>query len=255
MSGFVEALKYFTALFQIKTNYLRYIRAVFLYRLKRKAEFPRAFLNLEGAKFVTRENSMDIAHLSSLYERETTRLLMDMKPKIFIDIGAHVGRFSIILAKKGSKVISVEPSKSNFNQLNKNIKLNSLQDSIIALNVGCSDKKGKETLYFVSQNEGLSSLEKKDNATKETIMVKRLDEICRELKLSPESISVIKADVEGFELNVLKGAARILRESSPILVIEITDKGRERKIREFLDKFGFSCKKVLDFRNFVFAKR
>jgi len=59
MSGFVEALKYFTALFQIKTNYLRYIRAVFLYRLKRKAEFPRAFLNLEGAKFVTRENSMD----------------------------------------------------------------------------------------------------------------------------------------------------------------------------------------------------
>jgi len=152
-------------------------------------------------------------------------------------------------------VISVEPSKSNFNQLNKNIKLNSLQDSIIALNVGCSDKKGKETLYFVSQNEGLSSLEKKDNATKETIMVKRLDEICRELKLSPESISVIKADVEGFELNVLKGAARILRESSPILVIEITDKGRERKIREFLDKFGFSCKKVLDFRNFIFSKR
>lgn len=254
MSGFVEALKYFTALFQIKTNYFRYIRAVFLYRLKRKAEFPKAILSLEGAKFITRENSMDIAHLSNLYEKETTKFLLNLNPEVFIDVGAHVGRFSIILAKRGTKVMSIEPSKSNFNQLIKNIKLNNLQKSITALNVGCSDKKGKETLYFVPQNEGLSSIEKKDNATEETIMTKRLDEICLELKINPKSINVIKADVEGFELNVLKGASNVLKKGSPILVIEITDKNREKKIKEFLGRFGFSCRKVLDLRNFVFSK-
>jgi len=162
MSKSIESLKYFTAMFQIRTNYLKYIRAVFLYRLKRKVEFPEARLKLKGAKFLTRKNSMDIAHLSNFYERETTNLLLRLNPKTFIDVGAHIGRFSIILAKKGSNVISIEPSKENFERLNKNIKLNKLQDKIKVINVGCSDSGGEKILYFIPGNEGLTSLEERE---------------------------------------------------------------------------------------------
>ena len=90
-----------------------------MYRLKRIVEFPEAKLTLKGAKFLTRGNSMDIPHLSNQYEEETTNLLLSLKPKIFVDVGTHVGRFSILLSKRGSKVISIEPSKENLAQLNK----------------------------------------------------------------------------------------------------------------------------------------
>jgi FkbM family methyltransferase len=254
MSRFVEALKYFSVLFQMRTNYLKYILAVFLYRLKRKVEFPKAIVRLNGAKFITRENSMDIAHLSNFYERETTNLLLDLNPETFVDVGTHIGRFSLILANKGSRVVSIEPSKDNFRALNKNIKLNNLQDKIKAINIGCSDKNGKTVLYFVPQNEGLTSLEKRGGARKEIINVKTLDSLCKSLNVSINANDVIKVDVEGFELNVLKGASNILKKGKSLLIIEITDKAREKSIKDYLSKFGYVNTKVLDLRNFIFVK-
>ena len=255
MSKLFESLKYFTVMFQIRTNYFKYIRAVFLYRLKRNVEFPRAILKLKNAKFITRENSMDIAHLSNFYERETTNLLLRLNPKTFIDVGAHIGRFSIILAKQGSKVISIEPSKDNFEQLNKNIELNNLHGKINGINIGCSDRSGEKILYFIPGNEGLTSLEERERAKKEIIKTERLDNICKNLHLNSKSIDVIKADVEGFELNVLKGSYNILKNASPLLIIEITDKKKEKPIKNFLAKFDFINKEILDGRNFIFMKR
>ncbi len=255
LNKFYESLKYFTVLFQIKTDYFKYTRAVFLYKLKRKAEFPKAIVKLKGARFITRKNSMDIAHLSNFYERETTNLLLKLKPKTFIDVGTHIGRFSIILSNKGSKVISIEPSKDNLKQLNKNIKLNNLQDRIKVINVGCLDKNENKILYFIPHNEGLTSLEEKVGARKETIKVKRLDTICKSLNLNLDSIDIIKIDVEGFELNVLKGAPNILKRGSPLLIIEITDKKKEEPIKKFLNRFGFINKEILDARNFIFVKK
>ena len=232
MTKIDESLKYFTVLFQIRTDYFQYIKAVLLYRLRRKVEFPKAVVRLKGAKFIAREKSMDIAHLSNFYERKTTNLLLKLKPKILVDVGAHIGRFSIILAKRGSKVISIEPNKYTLEQLKKNVKLNNLQDKITIIGYGCSDKNENATLYSVPQNEGLSSLVKKENARKEKIKVKKLDTICNNLNLSPNSIDVIKIDVEGFELNVLKGALNTLKRGSPTLIVEITDKKKEKPINK-----------------------
>lgn len=254
MSKFIESLKYFTVLSQIRTNYVKYVWAVFLYRLKRKVVFPEAKVTLKDSRFLTRKNSMDIAHLSNLYEKDTTNFLMSLNPRIFIDVGAHVGRFSIISANKGSKVISIEPSKDNFIHLIKNIQLNKLQNKITAFNVGCSNKEGFSNLHFVSGNEGLSSLNKKERSIKEKIMVKKLDNICKSLNLDESSVDVIKIDVEGHELNVLKGALNLLKNSNPILIIEITDKNEEKLIKDFLEKIGFINKKILDSRNFIFIK-
>lgn len=254
MSKLRESLKYLTAMFQIKTNYFKYLRAVFLYKIKRKVKFPESKLILKGAKFLTRKDSMDIAHLSNLYEKDTTNLFLSLNPKTFVDVGTHIGRYSIVLASKGSRVVSIEPSKENFKQLNKNIKLNNLQDKIKALNFGCSYKNGKETLYFVMHNEGLSSIEKKEEAKKEVIYVKKLDDICRDINLDPKEIDLIKADVEGFELNVLKGSTNILSRGSPMVIVEINGREKEKPIKDFLKKFDYKNKCILDERNFIFVK-
>ncbi len=255
MPKILESLKYFTALFQIRDNYLKYIKAVFLYRLKRKIEFPQTRIILKGAKFVTRKNSMDIAHLSNLYEKETTNLLLNLNPRTFIDVGAHIGRFSIILANKGSKVIAIEPSRKNFQAIKKNIKLNNLKNKIKTVMVGCGEKKEDKILYFIPHNEGLSSLEKKEGAKKEIIKIEKLDNIYKNLDLNFKDVDVIKIDVEGFELNVLKGGQDILKKSSAMLVIEITDPRKEKPIKNFLAKFNYKNKEILDGRNFIFVKR
>jgi FkbM family methyltransferase len=252
---FCESLKYFTVLFQMKTNYFEYLKAVIKYKQKRVVIFPAAKINLASAKFITRPNSMDIAHLSNFYERRTTKLLLKLNPLTFIDIGTHIGRFSIILAKKGSNVLSIEASKENFRQLEKNISLNKLEKKITPLNIGCSNNKGIKNLFFVPHNEGLTSLKNKKGAIKELIKTDRLDNICKKVRFPPKKINLIKIDVEGFELNVLKGAEKILKEGSPILVIEITEKEQEQEIKKFLEKFNFYCINVLDLRNFIFIKK
>jgi len=242
------------ALFQLKNNHFRYIKAVLSYRLRHKIEFPQTTVRLKGTKFLTRENSMDIAHLSFFYERETTNFLLNLKPKTFLDIGAHIGRFSVLLAKNGSRVISIEPSRRNFAQLNGNIQLNRLQDNIVTINVGCSDRNGKKIFYFSPINEGSSSLRKNDESIPEITQIQELDNIYKDFNINPKEIDVIKVDVEGFELNVLKGSQGILKKSSPLLIVEILDKKNEEKIRNFLRKLGYSCKKILDSRNFIFTK-
>lgn len=249
-----ESLKYFIVLFQMKANYIKYLKSVIKYKASQKVEFPRSVIRLGKNRFLTRKKSMDIAHLSYLYERETTKFLQELNPNVFIDVGAHIGRFSILLANRNSKVVSLEPSKENYKQLVENIHLNGLGDKVIALPIGCSDKNREKVLYFSSKNEGQTSFKKIDGARRERSEVKRLDKICDKLNIMAKHINVIKIDVEGSELDVLKGATRILKQGSPILVVEITDGKNKRKIERFLMEFGFFNKKVLDSRNFVFVK-
>jgi len=157
----IGPLKYFTVLFQLRANYLDYLKAIFIYRFRKEVRFPAARVSLKKVKFLTRKNSMDIAHLSNLYEYETTKFILHLKPKIFVDVGAHIGRFSLILAKRGSKVFAYEPEKGNYNRLIKNIKLNQLSNKITPIMKACSNKKEKTKLYVSDRNEGQNSLEKK----------------------------------------------------------------------------------------------
>jgi FkbM family methyltransferase len=248
-----EALKYLVVLPQLKTSHLKYIYAVFLYKLKREIRFPSSTVKLKGLKFFTRKNSMDIAHVSNLYEEETTKFLINLKPKFFIDVGAHIGRFSLLLAKEGAEVYAYEPGKDNYNQLRKNIEYNNLSSKITSIEKACSDKEGKTILYLVQQNEGQNTLEKTAGAKEENIVSDKLDNlISTNKKIVPE---VIKIDVEGFELNVLKGAKQILSRYNPILIVEVLDKEKGLEIKNFLEPFGFFLNKILDDRNFIYIKK
>lgn len=255
MNRITESLKYFTVIFQMKTNFLSYFKSIYNYKIKKKVTFPSACVNLRGIKFLTRKNTLDIVHVSNFYEKETTKFFLKYKSGVFVDIGAHIGRFSALMAAGGSKVISLEASKYNFDQLERNIKFNQFQEKITAINIGCSDKNGEHIFYFGGLNEGANSLDKIEGAKSEKIKVRKLDKIINDLCVKPENISLIKIDVEGAEMRVLKGAENILKGGSPTLLIEILDFEGEKKIGTFLKKFGYINTKTLDQRNFIFEKR
>ena len=154
---------------------------------------------------------------------------------VIVDIGANLGAYSIPLAKsiqfKGGIVYGYEPQRIVYYQLCGNIVLNGL-DNYEALNLAVGEENGSIDIpaidYHDNHNVGAFSLirdyraahdiEKFSNYKKMTAtqMIK-LDSV----KFS-KSPSLIKIDVEGYELNVLKGGTQFLEQHSyPPLLFEV----------------------------------
>jgi len=148
-----------------------------------------------------------------VYER-----VFSIKPgDIVIDVGSHVGIFTIKAAKAvGPKglVVSIEPEPKNLSLLLKNIKLHHL-NNVIVVRKAAWFKKGNIKLYLASSPGSHSIL----TPTGRWIHVDcdTLDQICLEIGL--KKVDFIKIDVEGAELEVLKGAERLLAQPGIKLAI------------------------------------
>ena len=141
----------------------------------------------------------------------------------FLDIGANVGLFSLYASKKvgpSGTVIAFEPSQTTFKRLLENLELNSLKN-VKPYNLGLSDQE--EMLELNISVNGFEAwntfVHTNDNkfSTKEHVQVRLLDDFLKEISLDIDKIAlVIKLDVEGFELNVLKGAVKLLSRDNAI---------------------------------------
>ena len=259
--------KYFYAIKSIRG--LKKIEALFLvpilftyykliskndYRTFRIFERYSGIINLYGFKFEFRKNTSDVLHVLPYYEPETEKYLLSRKGKIFIDIGAHIGRYSILLSKNFDKIISIEADPYNYSQLVRNIVLNNLDNKIIPINVALSDKIGLIKLYIDDKNEGGNSIIEEKNKYR-LVLSFPLDYIIQILNIDPKDIDLIKIDVEGAEYFVLKGMEKILKEGNSKIVIEIrdNDKYKDETIK-LLSNFGYKIERKLDNINYLFVK-
>jgi FkbM family methyltransferase len=142
-------------------------------------------------------------------------------------------------------VIAIEADPGNFEMLNKNIKLNGLTN-IISLNCAMFSKEARIKLYTPSQESGYTIYN--------TIMVNRskprdrfievnantIDNILRQNNIREEQINWIKIDVEGAELEVLRGASNVLSKSrNVVLIIEVHSLNLYKALVEFLTLHSF----------------
>ena len=177
----------------------------------------------------------------------------------FIDVGAHMGFYSINLAKEKINIISFEPIKENFIQLKKNIQINNMKN-IKIFNFGLSNNN-KKVLMWVPNKEktgGYSIFDTKDEEIKKYNFKKIHKKLCRIkkgddlIKLKNKKIA-IKIDVERHEINVLKGIEELIKKNQIFLQIELFDK-RKKNITNYLQskKFVFlkKIKKDYFFKNF-----
>lgn len=165
---------------------------------------------------------------------------------IFVDAGANKGDFTLLAAKmlgNSGMVIAFEPEPQNFDWLRKSIGLNGYTN-ITIYQAALSDKNGAAELYL-GVKSGWHSLIKgqvdRDRGVI-TVPIRMLDDIL-DLPGAEGRPCMIKIDVEGAELNVLRGAAGLLsRGSDVILLIDIhPDLGVNPKhVCDFLRSFGFS---------------
>lgn len=177
------------------------------------------------------------------------------KGDTFIDVGANQGEYSLWAARKvgeKGKVIAFEPMRQLFDQLTENIRLNeSFQKTITPIKLGLSDKKGEVTLFASEDsNEGTNTIYNTDKFSIELgkIQLDTLDEQLDDLNIN--TVNFLKVDVEGAELQVLKGALNTLKNNRPILLLEINKDAcvaggyMPEDILELLKPFNYSFSKI-----------
>lgn len=173
------------------------------------------------------------------YELEMQNIFKEKIKKggIFFDIGANVGFFTLIASLfvgKDGKVFSFEPFSKNIFFLKKHIKLNGCENVIVMENA-VSDKSG-QALFLEGENNAMGKLSSQGNLSVNIIAID--DWIDRGWLPVP---NYIKIDVEGAEINVLRGMKNLLEKNSISIFI-----GFESDTFNFLKNLGY---KVYDLEN------
>jgi FkbM family methyltransferase len=165
------------------------------------------------------ENYSTLAYTEQLWDfSDMLFLLHFLRPEsLFVDIGANVGCYTVLasaVAKASS--IAVEPVPKTHDKLRRNIRLNDIESRVETLNIGLADRAG--SLRFTETLGGLNHVALHSGIE---IEVRSLDDV-----LGGRTPAMIKLDVEGFEMPVLRGAKRCLasRELKAI-VVELNGSG------------------------------
>jgi len=147
------------------------------------------------------------------YELENFKI--ESEDEVF-DIGAHVGIFSCIAATKGKLVYAFEPSNAHILDINKQSEL--YDNRIIAVNCALSDYVGTASFCEAgSQGKLINKDNNNENDSIETVKVTTIDEFVKENNIP--KVDFIKADIEGAERDMLKGAVNVLKIFAPKLSI------------------------------------
>lgn len=156
----------------------------------------------------------------------------EIKPQIFLDIGANVGEYSILMSGFCGRVMAFEPNTGLHDQFLGNLHANGLEN-VELQPVALGEVDGRLRLHLGRDSGESSFLPIANNNNPENTIVaevRRGDALLRELGVST-GIGIVKIDVEGFEVHVLKGLADSLTTNRPFVLLEVSHGGR----REFGD--------------------
>lgn len=155
-------------------------------------------------------------------EEETVRLFREAVTRgaVVLDIGAHLGYFSALAAKRGATVIAFEPNPHTLPYLRRNLERNGVADRVRVVERAAGASTGTAT-FFLSEAGDESSLHAhspEDELT--TVEVAPVDAETEGL-----AVDVIKIDVEGGEVEAIRGMARTLAEAPADVVLFVERNG------------------------------
>ena len=137
------------------------------------------------------------------------------KGDIVLDCGANLGLYSAVASREGGIVYAFEPSQYI---IDKYLYITAEENpNITVVNRALADKKGESEFIIDEANLGHSRIKDMEGEKTEKVLVTTIDDFVREQKL--EKVDFIKADIEGAERNMLKGAEWVLKSFAPKLSI------------------------------------
>jgi len=190
-----------------------------------------------GINYLARSNDIPVINDMFINKQYHNFLNKIKNNSIVIDIGAHIGVFSILAATLGKniQVYSYEPSEENFKILKRNIRLNNLHN-IYPFKLAVSKKKGRRIL-FLNENPAENSffVKKGKKVMVDTITLKGI--------LDSNNISscdLLKIDCEGAEYEILFNTPKNYIKKIKNICLEYHDNYDVKKLKNFLEDNGFS---------------
>jgi|GEM_PF-5008428 FkbM family methyltransferase len=187
-------------------------------------------------------------------EPSETVILLRLIPYIdyFIDIGANIGFYSLMMSHEGINSIAFEPSPECLYSFKKSVATNNLKDKIQIHPAAIGEKKGKTILYCNYYDCGITIPRSPGmQTTKEIVVpVDTLDNIFAKNKNLLQKRVLLKIDIEGAELEALNGGESCLSSrNKPIILIEAAWHQNEnyayQAIIKKLHNFGYTVYSVL----------
>ena len=207
--------------------------------------FPggRIYLNLG-------ESPMMVKRAMGLYENEKTKVIRALlKPGMtFVDAGANKGYFSLIAARivgEQGRVITFEPEPHNCTWIEKSIALNGYNN--VTLHGVALGQANEESSLYLSEKSGWHTLvASSDRGSKEakgviTVSKRTLDSILQEY--DPPHVNIMKVDIEGSELDLLRGATQTLSAATNMVILMDLHPQlgvNPQEVGQLLQGFGFS---------------
>jgi FkbM family methyltransferase len=182
---------------------------------------------------------------------------------VFLDVGAHIGYDSLKAAKRvgpAGRVVAFEPNPATASQLRENI-ATSVIDNVIVQEIACADAETTLTFFdSTGGNSGSSSLAAQNAGPANrqfTVKARPIDAVVKELGL--HRVDVLKADVEGAELLVLKGSRETLLRFKPLVLLEVVPRQLANlgtsveEVETFLASLGYDQIRQVDYKNRAYS--
>jgi FkbM family methyltransferase len=182
------------------------------------------------------------------FEEYVWHYLKPAKGEVFLDIGAHIGKYTLRIADMvgaHGKVVAIEPEPDTFAALQEGIKINGLHN-VVALNLAAYDRECDLLLHIVPfgsraprdflVGKGLSSVKRRLSETAIKVQARPLDKIIDALDM--RDVNWMKVDAEGAEYEVLRGSKGMLEKYRPKIIAECTTK--QTAVFGFLRKLGYA---------------
>ena len=190
-------------------------------------------VSYHGTRFVVGPTiGLGSSLIARFVEPEVFRQMEKEEGVVFIDVGANVGAYSLLLASRFKKVIAVEPSPVAARFLSMNLLLNNIHNVEIVQKAAFSRKTILQ-LYHAPKLVNWNLYDKSDNY--DEVKTTTIDEICTDV----DRVDLAKVDVEGAELEVIRGSRATLRKITK-LIIEVRRR-YEEDIIGILKAEGFNA--------------
>lgn len=228
-------LKKLWTYFLYLTDYLKHgdffsVLAAVKYLLFMKSHNGDRVIQTSIGKFYCRKNTNDFQFANYYYEWGVKKYMLKHLNEfnVFIDAGACVGDYCILMAKMGKKCFAFELVPDNIRIIEKNMQLNDLQGKVKVFPYGLGDADYSTSFTFNPINTGASRINKIRTSGFEKAEIRKLDNLISEMAIGQNERILIKLDVEGMETEAIKGAFKFILNYSDIhLIIEEKHSGKQ----------------------------
>ena len=229
---------FYYLLFRIIRNFLSYNLILQIYNFKVYGSIKKN----KTSHFLLKK-----CEFGDYHELNTIKKFSNKNKLLFVDCGCNYGFYSFYTASlsEQNKIISIDASKETLDEFNKNLNLNNFQN-INCFNNSVSNSIDENVTFYESKNDWESSQTHSNFRLSSECEIKSItiDKLLKKYFLGDFTV-VIKLDIEGNEINALKGALEVIKKVEPLIIIEFSKYSFENLdnidyLKNFLIKYDYS---------------